>query len=284
MYGELLSGTYTDPVHHETIRERSRRHNWTIRLHRHTSLVQIFLFRTPGVFVQLGDVEHTSTEPLVLIAPCGVPHGFRFSEDVIGDVLSLRVSELPPDIVARLDEFESSTCILTESGMRYFRPVDDLIRQLRSIYHDMGSERSALMASLAGLIVMYLSADLRGHDHAGALSRSEQRTRSEMQMERFCKLVEGNFDKAWTVGDYAQAVGISAPHLTRLSRRILGVSPNELVRQRRLLEAKRLLEYTRLSIAEIAHRSGFRDAAFFSRSFKNLVGMSPQKYRAARDG
>ncbi|QUJ77250.1 helix-turn-helix transcriptional regulator [Sulfitobacter albidus] len=62
-----------------------------------------------------------------------------------------------------------------------------------------------------------------------------------------------------------------------------GAAPNALVRQRRLLEAKRLLEYTRLGVAEIAHRSGFRDPSFFSRSFRSAFGLSPKAYRAARD-
>ena len=100
---------------------------------------------------------------------------------------------------------------------------------------------------------------------------------------RFCALLEENFSRAWKVSDYAGQIGLSAPHLTRICRTVLGAPPNTLVQQRRLLEAKRLLEYTALSVAEIAHRSGFRDAAFFSRTFKSSVGMPPNEYRLRRE-
>ena len=98
LYGDLLSGSYIDTVHHETIKERSSKHHWTIRLHRHRNLAQVFLFRTPGVSFRLSEVTHTSTEPLALFIPPDTVHGFRFPEDVVGDVLSLRTNALgaPP--------------------------------------------------------------------------------------------------------------------------------------------------------------------------------------------
>ena len=284
LYGELLAGTYTDPVHHETIRERSSRHGWTIRLHRHTSLAQIFLFRSSGVRVSLGDLEHISTEPLILVVPPGIPHGFQFPEDVIGDVLSLRVGELDADITERFGQLASfAGGLMARSSAIHFDRIEALIDQLGETYHSVGVERAALLAAITQLIVIYLSADLQQLRRLGSIDASDQLTRHEAQAEKFCGLVDGNFDKPWTVADYADGIGASAPHLTRVCKSILGSSPNELVRQRRLLEAKRLLEYTRLPISEIAHKSGFRDPAYFSRTFKSCVGLTPQDYRSEKN-
>ncbi len=283
LYGELLSGKYTDPVHHETIRERSSKHGWTIRLHRHTCLAQIFLFRSSGVYVYLGDVEHRSTEPLILVVPPGIPHGFRFSEDVVGDVLSLRVAELGADTTERLGQFASfAGGLLPASSARHFDKVEALIDQLGATYSSVDVERAALLVAITTLIVTYLSADLHQQRAIGGLGSSGQLTRHEAQAEKFCGLIDAHFDKPWSVADYAREIGVSAPHLTRMSKNTLGSSANELVRQRRLLEAKRLLEYTRLPISEIAHKAGFRDPAYFSRTFKNCIGLSPQDYRSEK--
>lgn len=284
LFGELLSGNHTDSVHHETIEERSSKHNWTIRLHRHSRLAQIFIFRTPGVFVHSGDQEYTSTEPLILVVPPGIAHGFRFSEDVVGDVLSLRMDAVSPDAVHNLEPFKTDTSgILSRSDTAHFDEIDALIIQFKATYHSVGMERSAILNAITQLISAYLYAESRSQKSIGNISTPSQLTLHESQAEAFCALIEENFNKSWTVEGYATQIGTSAPHLTRICTRILGLPPIELVRQRRILEAKRLLEYTRLSISEVAHRSGFKDPAFFSRTFKRVVGQSPKTYRLEKN-
>lgn len=116
LYGELLSGRYADPVHHETIRERSSQHDWTIRLHRHRSLTQVFLFHTDKVSFRIEDASRTTTEPHILFIPAGVVHGFHFKDDVEGDVLSFRSNEIGKKAAGILDASAMrSACILTHS-------------------------------------------------------------------------------------------------------------------------------------------------------------------------
>lgn len=292
LYGELLSGVRHDPVHLEAIKERSSRHNWTIRLHRHSRLAQIFVFQSAGIFVRLGEIEYTTTEPAILMIPPGIPHGFRFSEDVIGDVITLRTEELDAATNAKIEQFNLDRAYIMgrgagrgidSSATPYFDSVTSLIDQLRMLLQDVTVDRSDLLLSVVQLIIAYLSASRHQTMVRRDVPLSNQLSRHEIQADQFCKLVEEHFETSWGVTDYAREVGISAPQLTRISRRILGCPPNELVGQRRILEAKRLLEYTRLSISEIAHRSGYRDAAFFSRAFKQKTGFSPQAYRSERE-
>lgn len=284
LYGELLSGSYADPIHHEPIQERSSKHHWTIRLHRHKNLAQVFLFRTPGVSLQVEDVTHTSSEPLALFIPPGITHGFRFSEDVAGDVLSLRTNALDGEIAGLLGRPElQAGGILSRGRCAHFDLIETSIAQIGQAYHGMKLERSELLLSLTQLVLTCISGDLRRETAVGSVAQSVPLTRHEAQAEGFCGLVEQFFSEDLVVGDYAERLGVSAPHLSRVCRSVLGASPNELVRQRRLLEGRRLLEYTRLSVSEIAHRSGFREASFFSRSFSRKFGVSPKAYRQELD-
>ncbi len=285
LYGELLSGGQSDPVHHEWIQERSRRHDWTIRLHRHRRLAQIFLLRTGNVSFRIENASFTTTEPHVLFIPAGVAHGFSFDEEVDGDVLSLRVGELWGGVAAGLDHPSLlAASSLAQSGSEHFDHIEALFGQLGQVYHSVKSGRGDLLEALTRLILAYISADVSQEKSSGALGHSAGLTRHEQQAQTFCALVETHFNENFPVSAYAEKIGVSAPHLTRICKVILGSTPNELVRQRRLLEAKRLLEHTRLPVSEVSHRSGFRDPSFFSRTFRQVHGVPPKSYRDETDG
>jgi AraC family transcriptional activator of pobA len=63
-----------------------------------------------------------------------------------------------------------------------------------------------------------------------------------------------------------------------------GTSPLALLNARRLLEAKRGLLYTNMTVSEVADSCGFEDPAYFSRFFTRETGESPRSYRLARNG
>lgn len=281
LYGDFLAGRAADSIHLETIRERSSKHNWTIRVHQHQRLAQIFFFRTPGVFLSLGEIEHLTTQSTFLVIPPGVTHGFRFSEDVVGDVLSIRLAEMPERFQGHFDVFRLETAsVFPREETGHFDKVATLFDQLTEAYHVIDQQREDVMTALIDLIVLYLMSDRRKNASPSPTSKADRRGRQDLQSEAFCTSLEENFRQPLTVSDYAKRVGLSAPHLTRVCRTVLGAPPNALIQQRRILEAKRLLEYTALSIAEISERSGFNDPAFFSRTFKSQVGITPKAYRA----
>lgn len=284
LYGEMLSGSLADPVHHETIHDRSSKLDWTIRLHRHRRLLQIFLFRTPEIHLQVGDLDHLTAGPLILVVPPEVPHGFRFPENASGHVLTVPLSEIHPQVLERLRQITRRNAgILPESATSRFDAVEMLIRQVETAFHAMGSERAALLKALTHAVILTLMEELRATGLEGQPTPASDLTLAERQAQAFCERLEARFAEADTVSDYAAHAGISAPHLSRICKRVLGASPGDLVRQRRLLEARRLLGYTRLPVAEVAHRSGFGDAAFFSRAFKETTGLSPRDFRKQLD-
>ncbi|APE45927.1 hypothetical protein BOO69_20420 (plasmid) [Sulfitobacter alexandrii] len=280
LYGEYLAGTRSDPVHHETIRERSSQHDWTIRLHRHRKLAQVFVLRTPGVAIRLGDLNFRSQEPVILLVPPGVAHGFRFPPDILGDVITLRPALLREDTAQRLSRLgEAGGAMLPRQGARHFDTIETLMAQLREAMRDFGPDRAELLDTILRLVLIYVDADRAAAQPLGALPAPQEQTLHESQVQAFCGAVEAHFASPMTLESYAAEVGVSKPHLNRLCRRILGTTPNALIRQRRLVEARHLLEFTRHSIADIAARAGFADPGYFSRSFRSDTGMTPGTYR-----
>lgn len=99
-------------------------------------------------------------------------------------------------------------------------------------------------------------------------------------IERFRTLLEENFKVAHGVDFYAKALKTSPKALTMQLTRSIGKPPRQLIQERILLEAKRYLAFSELSIAEIGYELGFEDANYFTRFFRVHEKHSPAKFRS----
>lgn len=104
-------------------------------------------------------------------------------------------------------------------------------------------------------------------------------TRATQLARQFQIAVEQHFREWDSVSDYAQALGVSANHLHDVIREQIGHAAGEIIRQRRLLDAKRLLLHSDLTAAEIGYRVGFQDPSYFSRFFKRATSVTPSAFR-----
>jgi len=102
--------------------------------------------------------------------------------------------------------------------------------------------------------------------------------------ERFAERLEADYARHHDAGHYADALGVPAAALSRALTHVTGRSTKELVTDRVMLEAARLLRFTDLTVQEVGRRAGFRDPLYFSRAFKRHQGEAPQAYRARVQG
>lgn len=98
-------------------------------------------------------------------------------------------------------------------------------------------------------------------------------------LNNFKKLIELNYSKLKLPKDYASLLYITPNHLNALCQDILGISAGELIRNRIILEAKRLLINVDLSVSEIAYKLNFNDNSYFTKFFKKQVGITPEEFR-----
>lgn len=95
----------------------------------------------------------------------------------------------------------------------------------------------------------------------------------------FSLLVEQNFRNIHSVTEYAKRLALSPKSLAKNFQRLGTQSPSDFIKNRILLEAKRELIYTNLTVKEIAYDLGFGDAAYFTRFFTKSEKKSPLKFR-----
>ncbi|HTD41083.1 MAG TPA: helix-turn-helix transcriptional regulator [Mucilaginibacter sp.] len=98
-------------------------------------------------------------------------------------------------------------------------------------------------------------------------------------LKTFQKLIEKNFATLKLPRDYAELMYITPNHLNALCNDLLDLSAGEVIRNRVLLEAKRLLINLDLTVAEIGYRLNFNDNSYFTKFFKKYTGSTPEEFR-----
>ena len=123
----------------------------------------------------------------------------------------------------------------------------------------------------------------RWYDAARIDAREPDDAAVQLQ-RRFTELLEADFASHHDAAHYADALAVPPAALSRALTEATGRSTKELLTDRVMLEAARLLRFTELTVGEIAHRAGFTDPLYFSRAFKRHTGAAPTDYRGSIKG
>lgn len=100
-----------------------------------------------------------------------------------------------------------------------------------------------------------------------------------MPLQRAIKWLHHAFERPFHLPRLAQYCGVSPAYLCRLFRRHLNTTPVGYLTRLRLHLARRLVETTELSLADIAFLVGYRHLAYFVRQFRRQFGQSPGRLR-----
>ena len=109
--------------------------------------------------------------------------------------------------------------------------------------------------------------------HGAAIGQKQQ------VVEQFRRLIDEHYKTLRLPGEYARLLHITPNHLNALCQEFLGRPAGAVIRDRVLLEAKRLLTNADMTAAEIAYELNFQDNSYFSRFFKKYEGVTPEGFR-----
>ena len=102
------------------------------------------------------------------------------------------------------------------------------------------------------------------------------------KLNEIIQFIHENYSSSITNKELAALAGYHEYYLNSLFKKYTGINMHEYVINTRINESKKLLEFSGLSIAEIAAQTGFNNYAYFSECFKQNVGLSPSHYRKSR--
>lgn len=144
------------------------------------------------------------------------------------------------------------------------------IDNLLSEYHSEKRDIHKLSLYVFGQLYWFWKS--AGKDQPAINKRQEE-------IQRIIKWIDNNFHKDINIACLAHMADLSIPHLHTVFRELVGQTPYQYIQSRRILEARKLLATTRLSIKEICLKTGFCDMGNFCRMFKKVHSVTAQEYR-----
>jgi AraC family transcriptional regulator, transcriptional activator of pobA len=274
LYGEAPA-TELEALHIEDVASRSQRYGWEIEPHLHQGLHQALWLFAGEADVQLDEVRERVSGPAAILLPPGVAHGFKFSAETDGLVLTLSarfaMEEGPAGATIRR-VFGARILRFSAADLRVAR-IDALFRELHHECQSAEGARSPAAAWLARALLWRL---------AEACGAAAGEGPTQALYARFLMLVERHFAEHWPLTHYAETLGLSTQRLNRLARSEGAASALEVIHARLTREACRRLYFIAAPAEKLALELGFEDPAYFSRFFKRRTGMSPRKWREAQ--
>lgn len=216
------------------------------------------LFINPNVKIQLPDTAQNNE---VLL---------HFNRDFY--FIEIHDHEVACDGILYNNVFEIPFIELDENQALHIRGI---IEEIRSEMQNDDSNTEEMLRTLLKLIILK-STRIWKEKH----KLSEEQQQSDVQfLRKFSKLVEENYKTHHMVADYADMLFITPKSLSKKISLLSKDTPNDIIKKRIILEGKRLLAHTSMTVKEIAYHLNYEDDAYFVRFFTKHTGVSPTSFR-----
>lgn len=276
-FSEVRHHEPDDCLHYESVAVRGAEMDWTIPAHRHEGLHQFQFLEHGSVRGTVDGQDFEAQAPVMLMLAPGSVHGFTYTPDAVGHQVTVPTTTLRQLLGgSQLADAEfGSSCVLPALEPASAAECSGLFAQVAREFRAQSPGRvHALLACATLLAVQFLR---RRGEHFG---RERGQGARDALVRRYLALVEQHYREHQPLSHYADALGVTPDHLSRSCRHATRQSALQILHERLMLEARRLLAYSSMPVAEVAQQLGYDDAAYFSKFFSRCVGNTPSDYRA----
>lgn len=258
------------PAHVEDIRYKNP-YDFT-REHRH-DYFEIFFFKKGGGSQLIDFTEFNALGNSCYIVFPQQVHLFKRSPEATGQLVQFR-EELIPSLqvknLLRQAFFRKNPAVIFENN-------PDKMQQLWRTLELLKEAASSASNNAHEITLHFLQALL-----LQLMEHNDEHVHSEMSSDRkllyqFHTLLDEQFLQQHAVHHYAMQLNITEKKLAGITKKYAGSTPLQVIHNRILLEAKRLLLFEKTASKEIAYHLGFDSPASFSQFIKNKTGTSPSE-------
>lgn len=252
----------------------------SLNTHLHKGCLEICYLERGTQTYSIGDQLFHLKGGDVLINGSSIPHGTNGQPEEIGCLYWLQIDTNPKSgRILNLNSQESKTLInqLNQLSNIHFRGIAGMKKDLEEAFDLLenpqpGMNSIELGYHLLGFILKVTKAGARKHEKT--ISR---------QILQSINFIEKHFEEQIQISDLAQFARWSEPHFKQVFKSETGIPPGEYLQRIRITKAAELLNNSKLSIAEIAWRTGYTSPGYFATVFKKHKGQSPGEYRGTND-
>ncbi|ALU26031.1 helix-turn-helix domain-containing protein [Myroides odoratimimus] len=253
-------------------------HDHVEKPHRHDFYVCMIF--TKGSGTHEIDFQSYEIQPgmVFMLAP-GQTHSWILSEDIDGyiffhtqeyfDLFFVRetIREYP---VFRSAYYPNGFLLNEESSVL----VENLMKRMTDEVSQPNWKKNFSLVNLASLFYIECNRQLLEGNSFSAVPNLQY----NQHLHHFENLLEKNFRTEKSAAVYAEWMNMTQKHLNRVCKTLLDKTTTDIIIDRIVLEAKRMLIYTGKSFSEIAMMLGYDDYSYFSKVFKKRTGISPKEF------
>jgi AraC family transcriptional regulator, transcriptional activator of pobA len=248
--------------------------------HRHDFFEVLYLQKGSGYHVIDGN-KYEIKPPCVFFMSPGQAHKLELSNDIEGYIFIFTADFylLNRNNQNSLIEFpffysihQDNPPLLLENGNDILF-LESLFRKSITEIDRNGDQAVEMLRSILDLILTTCASRYQVNENL--LNKGK----GQILVKRFFHLIEENNQKNLSLSDYAGMIGITPNHLTQIVKLLTGKTSSQIIKAKQLLEIKRLLVHTNLSVSEIANQLNFEDQSYFTKFFKRETGLTPIQYR-----
>ncbi len=254
-------------------------HRHIEKAHRHDFYATILFTRGNGIHEIDFQKYEVSAGSLFFMSP-GQVHSWELSDDIEGYIFFCLQDFYEMHYVnQKLRNFPFFGSVSFPRKLQLeqdeLNQTTNLMIALQEEYHSQNIIKNGLMLSLMSQIFINSARQFsRDFDHP-ALSASLSYFRHYQEFER---LLEEHFTKEKSISFYAALLNITPKHLNRITQTIVRKTATDVIVERVILEARRMLMYLEESLGEIAFRLGYEEYSYFVRVFRKTSGMTPTQF------
>ncbi|ACP23455.1 putative AraC family transcriptional regulator (plasmid) [Sinorhizobium fredii NGR234] len=272
VYGEPSRELDVGFLHVETVMERKSLHLGHVAPHQHPQMGQITYWFQGGGTYRIEEETWNFSAPAISFVPSSVVHGFDVGEQSDAIVVSIS-DDLLRAMAQQVDLGLDVPVLLTgETLDTNWARIGALLEMIADEYRAGASASEKVLVGLIS-VVLSLMARLGG---TGGLDAAPPTVSLGMALRR---AIDRHYKEDWPVGRYVHFLATTPHLLDKAAREVFGQTVKDMLLDRRLLEAKRLLKFTIRPVEDIGREIGFDDPAYFSRFFRKRTGEAPAAWR-----
>lgn len=248
--------------------------------HKHDFYEVLFLTRGSGIHIVDGN-QYEIKPPCIFFLSPGQAHKLELSNDIGGYIFLFTaefylLSQANKNKLLELPFFfsveQTNPPLQLDEGLETSFLTQLFYRGVReSREKDLSNE--SVIRSLLDLIL-----EICNQLYPEELS-VVQNTTGHILVKGFLQLIEENYQKNLTINEYAYLLHITPNHLTQMVKQVTGNTSAKLLQNKVIIETKRLLIHTEMTVTEISDYMNFSDQSYFTKFFKKSCGITPLQYR-----
>ncbi len=200
--------------------------------------------------------------------PSNVPHVFEVGANSYGSFISI-------DQKAKINMPKHSFVFPVLNIMKQ----SEITKYVDSIVSEATSDTEGRFPAMEAYVNLLIVHILR---LTGDKIENIKETASQKLMRRFSRILERQYNTGRSLSEYADALGVTTTHLSRVSRALNHKSAGQIIQERVLSEAMQLLLHSDLKVQDISKQLGFSSPAYFTRLFNSKLHQTPKDYRKSR--